>query len=143
MSTVCSSGVVLDETLILVINRLLTDNYTLLILFIVLTVISIVIGAYFFGQLKLVITAYYNNQGKDVAKNPVEDEFYDQDENDPYIVNQHLDDVSGNFYKKVETNYKDYNNKKTAYILNNYTKDESDDIIDRNILFAKNDDYTY
>jgi hypothetical protein len=142
----CTTTEINEETIVVMINRMLSDNYTLIVLFLFLIIIIGAITYYFYTELRNTIKFYYRNQGSEeaVKNNPNEDELYEDDnENDDNEVNKHLDSVSGNYFKKVENDYKDYNFQKGQYIINNYRKKESDDIIDRNILFEKKDNYTY
>lgn len=141
----CNSGLVGEESIFFIINRMISDNYSLIFLFIFLSIIIALIFVYFAKELKNILKIYYDAQGgkKEAKEKPVDDELYDDEDPDPYIINQHMDIATDGFFKNVETKYTDYNTEKTNYIINNYKKETSDDVIDRNMLFSKNDDYTY
>jgi hypothetical protein len=137
----CDDTILTEQNMMIVINRILTDKYIIIFLFIFLIIVAMFIFYYIIKEIRKILKAYYKNQGS--SKDLIEDELYDDDDNDPYVINQHMDLVSGNYYKHVENNYKDYNYEKSKYITQNYNIDVSDDVIDRNILFSKQDNYEY
>lgn len=134
-----------ESTIIGVINKMLGDNWTLLVIFIVLSGVLIALFFFFLGQLKETLKDYYKNQGgaKMIGEKPVDNEIYDEDETDPTVIDRHMDISTGNFYKEVDKQYKDYNFEKGEYIKTTYNLDESDDVVDRRMLFSKYDDYEY
>jgi hypothetical protein len=53
-------------------------------------------------------------------------------------INKHKKD----FLEDVDTKYEEYNKAKTDYIKDTYQRN-SDDVVDKDILFSRHDDYNY
>lgn len=131
-----------QQTSTYVINRILSDNYTLFFMFLFLASVFIFLIIYFSKQLIETIKTYYKYLGKENTVN-VEDDVLEDEEIDPYALKIHQDNVTGDFYNKLDEKYKKYNQEKALYLQQEYKMDDSDDKINREILHKKNDDYEY
>lgn len=145
------------------INSLITDNYTVLIIFVILFVFIVLIIFYFSSHLRTVLSEYRKyNRKLELAPAPsnnqydpdADNERYDKDEpgekGDLRLYNTQIRDDPMDYINKgkkdfiadVKTKYGDYNELKSQYIKTTYKKD-NDDVIDDNIMFGKHDDYEY
>ena len=132
------------------LQNMLNDNYTMLIVMIVLLSLLGLALWYFINSLKNTLVNYYKNKKVlDVASNSIGDisnnqhdtkadnEIYyetpseDPNKKDPSTF---IPKEKQEFIKKVETDYKDINDYKTKYISDTYDKD-NDDVIDAKILY--------
>jgi predicted PurR-regulated permease PerM len=121
------------------ISKMLSDNYTLLIIFVIIIGILLFLTTYFINQIKTTLKDYNRNIQKIGSTINTEDEVY-IDEPEVLDPNTYQDPNKQQFYKNVDTVYKEYNKEKTNYIKSTYNK-ENDDSIDRNIVYSKYDDY--
>lgn len=159
-------GVPNGEVLLKKINLMLSDNYTLLF---VLLLIFLVLGVslhYFVGSLRKTLTHYIEGK-KDMSKlgqpntkkpsvllgngdprNPMEDQevyFPDPKKEDPTYVDpvDFMEKDKKNFLKKVDTAYKEYNESKSRYISSTYNGRENDDMVNQQMMYPEYDDYNY
>ena len=127
------------------IAKMLSDNYTLLILFFVLGAFIILVLYYFVSQLLDALKDYKKNSGNTVTVN-AQDSVEEIDPDDPDAVpedpNKYTDGNKQTFYKNVDSTYSTYNKEKTQYVKATYGKD-NDDKIDNTIEYKKYDDYNY
>lgn len=133
----------LDELVVRsMISRMLSDNYTLVIIFIIAASLIIFILHYFVKQTLTVLKDYKNNkQQVDISKGG-ENEIYLDDDNDITMVDPKMYelDEKKKFYKDVAVVYKEYNEEKTNYLKATYGK-TNDDYVDENIAYKQYDDY--
>lgn len=130
------------------ITKMLSDNYTLLIVFVILFLILLFVLLYFIRQC---YNAYkmYNQNTLDAPPVNVDSEIYPLDAEDPADPldnlnitdpNEYRDPEEKKFYKDVDTIYKDYNTEKTNYIKSTYNRD-NDDEINEKMIYSKYDSY--
>lgn len=145
------------------ISSLITDNYTILIIFIVLGVFLFLIALYFIGHLRSTLRDYRKyNRKLELAPAPSNNQYDPDADNESYIKDdvkergdmglyktQFRDDPMDyinkgkkDFLEDVQTKYDDYNVLKSQYIKNTYKKD-NDDVINERIMFSKYDNYEY
>lgn len=148
-----------SNTMILLkkLDSMISDNYTLLF---VLLVIFAVIGMamlYFINSLRKTLTTWWKNKmerGKQALDSMAADDprsrsddnnnYYmdpkeDPEFNDPY---EYVRKEKKDFIKMMDTELDDYNTKKTEYISDTYRK-SNDDKIDRTVFYREHDDYKY
>lgn len=147
------------------LTKLISDNYTILIMFCVVIAVAILILWYFGSNIYKTIKNYYKySKPIDISITPSDNQYDADADNELYSTNMDSDRVSG-FYKTddsnrsedyirqskkefledIEKRYKDYNTAKSDYIFNTYNK-TNDDIINKDILYGfdgKYDDYNY
>jgi predicted PurR-regulated permease PerM len=121
------------------ISKMLSDNYTLLIIFIIIIGLLLFLAIYFINQIKTTVKDYNRNIQKTGSTINTENEVY-LDEPEVLDPNTYQDPNKQQFYKNVDTVYKEYNKEKTNYIKSTYNK-ENDDSIDNRIIYSKYDDY--
>lgn len=135
------------------IERMISDNYTIIFISIIIFFILILILWYFSSQLKETLLTYRQaysrlndtlnttgNLGSDAIKND-DSEVYD-DENEFIDTTKFFDEGKLDFVSKMKLAYKDYNTKKADYIKNTYSTLD-DDVIDTTAMYSKHDDYEY
>lgn len=130
------------------ITKMLSDNYTLLIVFAILFLILLFVLLYFGKQCYNAYKMYKKSNG-DAPPVNVDNEIYPLDVEDPADPldnlnitdpNEYRDPEEKKFYKDVDTIYKDYNTEKTNYIKSTYNRD-NDDEINEKIIYSKYDSY--
>jgi hypothetical protein len=130
------------------IKRILSDSYTLLIVFGIVSFLLIMLIIYFGKQISGTLSEYkkqaIKNSGEaNIGKNEESEIYLDEDEDQfqkDTFKYQNPNKVK--FYKNVDTVYNDYNKEKSTYVKANYNKD-NDDRIDRSIVYKQYDDYKY
>lgn len=154
------------------LNRLRSDCYIVIIIFVVLTGLIILGLVYLIKHMLKVVKDYNKNKGirygvSDSAaqgsssldpnpdtQNPrdktADDEVYDESTTNTKMSSiatkqpyEYMDESKLKFYKNMENTYGGYNLQKTQYISNTYDGRENDDIIDKKVLYPDYDDYTY
>lgn len=146
-----------------VIGNLIKDNYTILIIFIALSVLLGLVAYYFVDHMRGVIRDYrLYNKKIELAPLPTNNQYdieadnerYDKDDakerGDVGLYNiqfrdepmDYLDKGKKDFLEDVKNQYSNYNILKSQYIKNTYRK-SNDDIINEDIMFSKYDDYKY
>jgi hypothetical protein len=165
----CTNRVPLTEGLQTLINqktitKLINDNYTVIVVYIILIVFLCLIMAYFIGHIRGVIKTYWKNNNRvDLAPPPTDNQYDKEADNEVYIkdtltasyempskyrlqsrenVYEHVPVGKQDFIKDVSSTYKEYNDLKSQYIKTDL-KARNDDVIDTKILYKKYDDYTY
>ena len=130
----CSAPAPLDMDEVIVkgyISRMLSDNYTLLIIFMFVVIILVFILKYFYGQ---AMTTY-----KDYKKNTAQ-QAESTEEDVPTDPTKFQDPGKLKFYETVSDVYKEYNIEKTKYVKSTY-QTENTDVIDDKIAYARHDNY--
>jgi predicted PurR-regulated permease PerM len=134
------------------IDSMISDNYTLLF---VLLVVLIIVGlalTYFVNSISTTIKTYLRNipQKDDSGDNPriKEDDdntYFDNPKEDPQYVdpNEYMPKGQKDYIKDLDDSYKEFNKLKTDYLKNTYNGRENDDYIDKQVLYDDHDDYTY
>jgi len=132
------------------IERMISDNYTIIFISFLLIVILIFILWYFSTQLHETLKIYYKAAGKrnedivgkaSTSYNP--DDAEDYDDEPTYIDSTtHFDSGKAEFVKNMNDAYKEYNKEKADYIRTTYSIDNDDDI-NTSAMYSKHDDYEY
>jgi phosphate/sulfate permease len=137
------------------LDSMISDNYTLIFIWFVVSIILGLALSYFIASLNKNITSYYRGKNKVNIKTPhsnniraKEDDNYDYYEtvNDDPVkidINDSIPPNKKEFIKNLETTYNEYNNLKTEYLNKTYSGRKNDDIIDSNIEFKIYDNYDY
>lgn len=146
------TGVMNPTMLLHKIDSMISDNYTLLI---VLLVIIGVVGLalwYFTKSLTTTIKTYLKNKPpkeQSSGDNPrlAEDDdnqYYDKPTDDPQYVdpNEYMPKDQKEYVKNIESTFDEFNKLKTDYIKKTYNRD-NDDYIDKSVLYEDNDNYVY
>ncbi len=127
------------------LERLIADNYTVIVICIILSIVLFICLKYFGTQIYEVIQRYRKSaiQVKSGLPDVTEDtEIYDEDDK-PYDISKYFGQGKNDFVKSMEDAYKDYNKLKSDYIRTTYSK-TNDDVIDKDTVFyGKYDDYDY
>lgn len=124
------------------ISRLLSDNYTLLIIFIIVTIVLIIVLIYFVKQVQSALKDYYNNIiASDIPTN-IDNEVYNEEESKETNTSKFQDPNKLKFYKGMTKVYNSYNVEKSNYIKSTYNRD-SDDNINDTVIYKKYDNYKY
>lgn len=144
-----------------ILFKLVNDNYTILIVFVVLSVFLLLIFLYFFKNVMNTIKLYNKHAKRlELAPAPTDNQ-YDKDADNEKYKSKDIDpDVDAfnlraiedpadymprtkkEFIKEMDTKYQEYNTLKSDYIITNHKK-TSDDVVDSQVLFKKYDDYKY
>lgn len=126
------------------ISRLLSDSYTMLIIFVVITVALTFVLVYFIKEVRRTIYEHNKNVLKSEAPKNDQNEVYADDDPDAEIADptKYQDASKIKFFKDVDKVYKDYNLEKTTYIKSGFNK-ENDDYIDKRMAYKKYDEYVY
>ena len=124
------------------IARMLSDNYTLIIVFFIAGSIISLVLFYFAKQLYQSLKEYRQNSKQSGYGGNDENEQYDDPENEYNDPKQHEEPKKKMFYKGIDDVYKEYNVEKSSYIKSSYKKD-NDDFIDSKIAYQRHDEYNY
>lgn len=136
----CSSGGDLSGTVqIKKIDKIINNNYSVLAVFALLLVITIISFYYIFTLLYAELKAYFGFRKKKSLKQ--DEEYYDDMIDMKYDVTNYYDNNKKQFIKNINKEYSTYNNDKSNYIRSNYNKDNDDIVNGKTILFKKYDDY--
>jgi hypothetical protein len=147
------------------LKRLISDNHTILGVYVILLIFFGLGLAYVIKDMLNIVMEFIKNRvasngtGKsndnttNGDKNQKDDEFYPEpDENGkvqaaPSLDNKkpkdYREDTEQEFYNNVKKKYSSYNAQKTDYIARQYDGQPNDDIIDDNIEYSIYDDYDY
>lgn len=146
MDTCSAPGGDMDDVIVKnYIGRMLSDNYTLLIVFVLVSAMIIFVLNYFFKQARATYNDYKKNKAQSASNpdDPQADNEIEPDENDePVDTKKYQDAGKQQFYKNIDTAYKEYNTEKSKYIEVNYGK-ENDDYVDQKVAYREYDDYNY
>ena len=146
-----------------IISKLISDNYMVLIIYIVVILFCIAVLYYFGNSIYKTIRNYYK-YSKTIEVSPSQtDNQYDVGADDEVYQKleesidkkrgfykfdvrndseEHIRQTKREFIEDIKKRYEEYNKLKSDYILTTYNK-QNDDIIDQNILYDKHDDYSY
>lgn len=127
------------------INRLLSDNYTMIIIFIIISAALTFVLVYFVKDVRRTIYEHNKNTLKSEVPKSDQDEVYVDDGGAETAATDPAKYQEANkvkFFKDVDQVYKDYNLGKTDYIKSGFNK-ENDDYIDARMAYKKYDEYVY
>lgn len=126
------------------INKMLYDNFILLLLFFILTIIFLLILTYFVIELTNTIISFYKHRKRK------ENIISIDDDNENYNQSGTYDDPSmyigknkRNYMDKIEASSANYNKEKSQWIKKEWGDNQDLDKINDNILYKKHDNYTY
>lgn len=146
MDTCSAPGGDMDDLIVKnYIGRMLSDNYTLLIVFVLVSAMILFVLNYFFKQARLTYNDYKKNKAQSEANatDPNADNEIEPDENDePVDTTKYQDANKRQFYKGIDNVYKEYNAEKSKYIEVNHGK-ENDDYVDQRVAYKAHDNYNY
>lgn len=138
------------------LQSMVSDHYTLILVFIVCLVIGILVAIYFVKSIKNTLSAYLKNKTKRAKtyaptnnQRSKDDDDYIYYENvnedpEPIIPKDRLPKGEVEFIEKVDDVYNEYNTLKSQYLQKAYRKSNAnEDIIDHKIKFNKYDRYRY
>ena len=148
------AGVPNSVMLLKKLDSMISDNYTLIVIFFIVMGILSMAFIYFFKSMKTNLGVYWKD--KATVKSPsgdnprmAEDDKYTYYENvkddpEPVQPRENMPDKTKEFVANMEKTYDEYNKLKTEYIKNTTTKRlQNDDLVDESVLFKKYDDYKY
>jgi lipopolysaccharide export LptBFGC system permease protein LptF len=167
MTTACdsacgSSGCKTDDSVLLLkkIESMISDNYTML--FILLVVLLIVGFAliYFVSSLGKTLQVWWKNKqekqkaladtggASDNPRSPMDDDvtYYENPKDDPDSSTDpftYAPKGQRDFDQDINATYQSYNEEKTQYIATTYNGKKNDDILDRSVMYKEYDDYSY
>jgi hypothetical protein len=143
-----------------IITKIIMDNYIIIFIYFILLIFLALITYYFFNNIWRTLRTYRKNSALIELAPPQENNINDPSaDNERYIgavsidvssynlrrrddpmeyINKHKKD----FLADVDAKYEEYNKAKTDYIKDTYQRN-SDDVVDKDILFSRHDDYTY
>lgn len=145
------------------LSRIITDNYTIIVVFLIITIFLAMIIWYFARNLQTTLRNYRKFGKKfDISPAPTDnqydkaadDENYDNNKKDVDMdvglmqvasredPNDFMPKGKKDFIENVTNKYTDYNKEKTSYIRST-RKSTNDDIINDKMLYRKHDDYEY
>lgn len=140
------------ETTIMKIEKMISDNYAMILVYVVFAVgIGFVIW-YFGSSLIKRIKEYNANKSVKESSTPsisnnsqnaeADNNVYDGTEPSPDNINDFMEPGKKGFVKQVDQVYKDYNKALKDFITSSGKKDE-DAMIDVDLLFKTHDEYKY
>jgi predicted membrane protein len=136
----CSSGGDLSGTVQLKkIDKIINNNYSVLGVFALLLVITIISFYYIFTLLYAELKSYFNFRKNKSLKQ--DEEYYDDMVDMKYDVSNYYDNNKKQFIKNINKEYSVYNKDKSDYIRSNFNKDNDDVVNGKTIFFKKYDDY--
>lgn len=126
------------------ISRLLSDNWTLLIVFAIVVGLLGLVLSYFVRQTVKTVRDYRANERSQDAPKNADDETYAEDPDDVQSLDPASYQESGKlrFVKNVDDAYKTYNAEKASYVQTSHGR-ANDDPIDQRIAYKKYDEYEY
>ena len=126
------------------IGRMLSDNYTLLIVFIITTALLVFVLSYFVKQIFATYKDYQiNAKRSEMGTNASENEVYtDGDMQEVADPGKYQKASKLDFFKAVDSLYQQYNIEKTNYIKATYGHD-NDDYIENTMSYKRYDNYDY
>lgn len=132
------------------IERMISDNYTLIFISFILLLILFLITWYFGSQLKETIDIYRKASVKfndtlaiNASKIGGTDDSEVYDDDGAFVdTTKYFGAGKTDFVDKMKLAYKDYNKQKAEYIKTTYSTID-DDIIDTSTMYKKYDDYEY
>lgn len=147
------AGVPNSVMLLKKLDSMISDNYTLIVIFFIVMIILGMAAIYFFRSLKANLGVYWKDKRKSKApagENPriAEDDkyiYYDNVKDDPEPVQprENMPVNTTEFVTNMEKTYEEYNKLKSEYIKNTTSSRDNDDLVDESVLYKKYDDYKY
>lgn len=134
------------DTHIYKLNKMVYDNYILLMLFIILTIVYIFILGYFLWNIVDITKNFYKNK-----RERKEDTILNND-NENYNMSDPSTDIDSSLFigtnkrdyiDKVEAASINYNKEKSKWIQKEFGKNIDLDIINDDILYNEHDNYKY
>lgn len=150
----CSSG---NQGVVVIkkLESMISDHYTLILVFTVCTIITLLLLFYFGKSMKQTLSAYMRNKTRrkvyaptNNQRSPEDDDYmyYDNinEDPEPIIPRDRIPRGQLEFQDKVESAYKEYNDLKTQYLEKAFhKKDANDDVINEKIKYDDYDKYRY
>lgn len=136
------------------LESMISDNYTLLFIFVVVMIILGLVFIYFVNSIKKNLKTYFKDKKAiktSSGENPriASDDlytYYDNPKDDPEPVEPKtkMPNKTKEFVDKMESTYSEYNKLKSEYIKNTtMDRRKNDDIVDYQVLFKEHDNYKY
>ena len=143
-----------------IMTKIIMDNYIIIFVYFVILVFLSLIIYYFFNNIWRTIRTYRKNASIVELAPPQENNINDPSaDNERYVGDvsktissynmrrrddplEHITKTKKDFLAEVDAKYEEYNKQKSEYIKNTY-QHNSDDVVDKDILFSRHDDYTY
>lgn len=134
---------------------MISDNYTLIFIFLIVMIILGLAFIYFATSIKKNLKTYFKDKKKinesPNGENPriAADDLYTyydnpKDDPDPIQPKEKMPDKTKDFVHKMEKTYSEYNKLKSEYIkATTLDNRNNDDIVDYKVLFKEHDDYKY
>lgn len=130
------------------IERMISDNYTIIFISFILIILLGLILWYFSSQLIQTLKGYYKAVGKKNANvvsrtPPAKEDLEDYDDDQAYVdTTTYFEPGKADFVTKMTSAYKEYNEGKSEYIRTTYGVEDGDNI-DTTALYSKYDKYDY
>jgi predicted PurR-regulated permease PerM len=135
----CSTGGELSGTVqIKKIDKIINSNYSVLAVFTLLLIITVISFYYIFTLLYAELKTYFGFKKKSLKQ---DDEYYDDMIDMKYDVSNYYDANKKQFIKSVNKEYSEYNKDKSDYIRSNFNKDNDDVVNEKTLFFKKYDNY--
>jgi len=140
------------ETIVLKINKMISDNYSMIVMYI-LFLVGIAFIIWYFGKSLIArIAAYNQNKSKIVSGTPTisnnsqnkeaDNNNYNGDEPEPENIKDFMEPAKRKFAKDVEVVYKDYNQAINDFVATT-GKADTDGVVDSSVIFKTHDNYKY
>jgi hypothetical protein len=140
------------ETIVMKIDKMISDNYSMLSLYVVFIIAMGFIIWYFGSTLVRRIRTYYQNKGKvedstpsisnNVHNKEADNNDYDGNDPAPDDVKVYMDSGKKKFVADLDRVYGEYNDAMGDFIRSTGKTDE-DGNVDANVLFRTHDEYKY
>jgi hypothetical protein len=141
------------------LENMINDNYTLIFLWFVITIILGLSLYYFFNSIKKTLQSFWNarkelnsksSSASQASNNPriaTDDDYtyYEDAKEEPVNVDptEYMPASKRKALEDLKTKYSTYNETKTQYIQNVYSGRQNDDTIDDKVIYAEYDNYKY
>ena len=144
-----------------IMTKIITDNYSVIFVYFVITILLILIAYYFFKNIRRTLKSYRKNSAlielTPAHDNNVKDPAADNEKYTKHDTSKdatlyalrsrdnpidYIDKGKKDFLSDVDDKYDEYNVAKSDYIKTTYAR-KSDDVVDQDILFSRHDDYEY
>ena len=150
-----------DNSVILLkkLQSMISDNYTMIFILILILAIVGFSLMYFLNSLRQTLVVWWKNKNEndktissgtsgDNPRTATDDDvtYYENSQDDPEFstdVFKYAPKEQQDFDRNIQTTFKTYNDNKAAYIASEFTGRTNDDIIDRSVMYKEYDNYTY